>query len=53
MVIVQEVKSQVGRVSGNGGSREEPGGVMRFPRSNWVPEDGVEPLTGVAGDDGA
>lgn len=30
----------------NAGPRDEQGKLIRFPRSKWVPEDGVEPLTG-------
>jgi hypothetical protein len=30
----------------NDGARDGHGKVIHFPRSNWVPDDGVEPLTG-------
>jgi hypothetical protein len=34
----------------NGGPRDQQGEVIRFPRSKWVPEDGIEPLNGDAED---
>ena len=30
----------------NGGPRDEHGKLIRFPRGQWVPEDGIEPLNG-------
>jgi len=34
----------------NGGPRDQQGELIRFPRSKWVPEDGIEPLNGDAED---
>ncbi len=34
----------------NAGPRDEQGKLIRFPRSSWVPKDGVEPLTGESGE---
>ncbi len=30
----------------DGNSRSEQGTLIRFPRSKWVPDDGIEPLNG-------
>jgi hypothetical protein len=29
----------------SGGGRDEPGKLIRFPYSQWIPEDGIEPLS--------
>jgi hypothetical protein len=32
----------------NGGTRDEPGTLIRFPGSGWIPADGIQPLNGSA-----
>lgn len=32
--------------SAHTGSRDEQGKLIRFPRSRWIPDDGIEPLDG-------